>query len=583
MRRLLIGLLLFAGASGMVRAQDATPPLSKSDILGRLAAGSSPSYIAHLVKTRGISFTTDDDFLKATKNAGGDGVLMSRLRDAPSGDEDSSRANNNDTLKHLAECAHLERSGTFDKAEKECRAAMDADPQNPFPLLATGHCVVNRMKPSDAVSLGRKAADLAPQSAEVHIALASFFNAEGNGYAAQDEVREAVRLEPEELDALLLPPNLVMTQVRDRQQGVAAQVEYLEGLLRVEMDFAAARRMLANDLLQQGKADDALREARQAADLEPGVAQSHVAIANILELVALKSEKTPSEDAAKTIIAELRAAVEIEPMDCQSRELLGNTLELVKDVDGAIAEYKECLRLIPTIPTVHSDLADLYDRTGRLDDEIQEMRRYIANSPPLLTEYARLDFARVLQKAGQLGEAAAECKEILREDPDNPLVHDQLGGIRSEQGYLPDALYEFSAAVALGPDQDDYHLEMANTLDLLARPEDAISQFRIVLERSPDHAWAHNDIAWFYATTKNLKYRDPKAAISEAKKAVQLSEEREPGIFDTLAEAYFSNRQFDEAITTETRAIELDPDNLQLQHQLARFKRHDINSPPATE
>jgi Flp pilus assembly protein TadD len=258
-------------------------------------------------------------------------------------------------------------------------------------------------------------------------------------------------------------------------------------------------------------------------------------------------------------------------------------LSLTDDVGGAIVEYKECLRMFPNDQAAHSDLASLYEQSGQSDEEIQEFKRYIAIAPPPQDESERFDLARVLQRAGQLSDAAAECQEILRGTPDDPQVHDQLGEIRLQQGYLPDALYEFTTASALEPDRDEYHIDMAFTLDRLERPEDAISQFRIALKLSPQSAWVHNNFAWFYATTKNFKYRNPQAALGEAKEAMELSEGKESGIIDTLAEAYFSNRQFDEAMTTESKAIDLDPDNLQLQQQLDRFKRHDIDSPPATE
>ena len=63
-------------------ASGQTIPLDQTEILGRLAAGNTPSYVAHLVKTRGVSFSVSQDFLYRVKLAGGEGILAERLLSA---------------------------------------------------------------------------------------------------------------------------------------------------------------------------------------------------------------------------------------------------------------------------------------------------------------------------------------------------------------------------------------------------------------------------------------------------------------------------------------------------------------------
>ena len=46
-----------------------------------------------------------------------------------------------------------------------------------------------------------------------------------------------------------------------------------------------------------------------------------------------------------------------------------------------------------------------------------------------------------------------------------------------------------------------------------------------------------------------------------------------PEILDTLAEAYFVNGDFDKAIETERKALELSPDTALLKESLARYLR----------
>jgi cytochrome c-type biogenesis protein CcmH/NrfG len=42
---------------------------------------------------------------------------------------------------------------------------------------------------------------------------------------------------------------------------------------------------------------------------------------------------------------------------------------------------------------------------------------------------------------------------------------------------------------------------------------------------------------------------------------------------DTLAEALYANRDFDEAVKVQTRALKLDPNNPEMQEHMARYRR----------
>jgi tetratricopeptide (TPR) repeat protein len=82
-----------------------------------------------------------------------------------------------------------------------------------------------------------------------------------------------------------------------------------------------------------------------------------------------------------------------------------------------------------------------------------------------------------------------------------------------------------------------------------------------------------NELGWIYATSKDPHFRDPSKALEYAQKAVSLSEGKSPEILDTLAEAYYVNRDYDKAIETETKALKLTPDNVLFKRSLERYQR----------
>jgi hypothetical protein len=72
---------------------------------------------------------------------------------------------------------------------------------------------------------------------------------------------------------------------------------------------------------------------------------------------------------------------------------------------------------------------------------------------------------------------------------------------------------------------------------------------------------AQNNAAWFLLTTDDASLRNPGDALQFAEKAVKGDEKehgkRNPNYLDTLAEAYFANGRFGDAVKTEQEALGL--------------------------
>jgi membrane associated rhomboid family serine protease len=67
---------------------------------------------------------------------------------------------------------------------------------------------------------------------------------------------------------------------------------------------------------------------------------------------------------------------------------------------------------------------------------------------------------------------------------------------------------------------------------------------------------AQNNLAWAYATSTDPAIRNPAAALEYAHKAVTAGKDHPNPIYlETLAEAYYVNRQFEDAVKTERLAL----------------------------
>jgi len=136
-----------------------------------------------------------------------------------------------------------------------------------------------------------------------------------------------------------------------------------------------------------------------------------------------------------------------------------------------------------------------------------------------------------------------------------------------------EAIGDFNRALALDPRLASAYLYRG--LCRLARSEyePALHDYTAALDLDQDDATAHNDLAWLYATAGDAKFRDPVKALEHARKAAQISKEKNAEILDTLARALFVNGKIQEAEETEKKALNLDSDNKTFKDNLSTYSR----------
>lgn len=87
----------------------------------------------------------------------------------------------------------------------------------------------------------------------------------------------------------------------------------------------------------------------------------------------------------------------------------------------------------------------------------------------------------------------------------------------------------------------------------------AINAYQRAMELEPLNAEIQNNLAWLLLTAQDRNLRDSEQALTLARSAATLKQEGY--ILDTLATAYWANRLTEEAISTELKAMKIDPEN----------------------
>lgn len=215
----------------------------------------------------------------------------------------------------------------------------------------------------------------------------------------------------------------------------------------------------------------------------------------------------------------------------------GTRLEAAGQTARALELWRQAVKLDRYDERPHEEIGLAELKHGQTDQALHEYQQALALNPN--SPRAKLGLASAYRNSGDYGRSKQLYEEVFGKDPASAEDQLVLGNVASEQKLYPEAIRHYLEALGF-----DRNL-----------------------------AVAHNNLAWLYATSDDLRFRDLRGALEHALLAVQLSRGRQPGFLDTLAEAYYANGDYREAIETETRALALDPHNLDYQDHMERYRK----------
>ncbi len=195
--------------------------------------------------------------------------------------------------------------------------------------------------------------------------------------------------------------------------------------------------------------------------LQPGSRRVRIALEGYrdyeraVELTAGQTaEFTARLETAKAAVTPATVRENSNPGDANAHYFRGNAMLNKDDLDGAIAEYREAIRLKPDLPEAHYNLGRALVRKMDFDAGIAELREAIRLKPNYAEAHAALGLALVL--GGDLDGAIAECREAIRLKPDLHQAHYGLGFALELKAEKQAALGEFRKAYELDPGNEQY-------------------------------------------------------------------------------------------------------------------------------
>ena len=256
------------------------------------------------------------------------------------------------------------------------------------------------------------------------------------------------------------------------------------------------------------------------------------------------------------------------------RRAYGDALGRKGQVDEAIGQYEEVIRLKPGYTLAHNNLGIAFWMKGQVDEAIRQFQEALRLKPDYGEVHYNLGLAFV--KKGQMDEAISQFQEAIRLKPNHAAAHNNLGIALSRKGRLDEAMRQFQETVRLTPDSADALCNLGNALAMKGQASEAIRLFQRAIRMKPNYAEAHNSLANVLLGKGQINM-----AINGFQIALKLKPNY-PEAHNNLGIAYVGKGQMDEAIKQFQEAVRLKPDYADARKNLniALASKRSASPPP---
>ena len=170
-------------------------------------------------------------------------------------------------------------------------------------------------------------------------------------------------------------------------------------------------------------------------------------------------------------IAELRESIRLNPRIAKAHAYLGVALRETGDLDAAVTSLREALRIDPAEDDAANALGLVYMQRGDADAAVATFKALVERAPG--NGAARHNLGTALMQKGDLQAAVAEFRTLVTAEPGNAEAFYNLGTALKQQDDFTGAEQALREAVRLEPELPEAHFTLGVVLWQTRRPEDA--------------------------------------------------------------------------------------------------------------
>lgn len=519
----------------------------------------------------------------------------------------------------LLQVAIAGRKGDREAALSLAKKIVEGKPKRPEPYIVLAAFYIDQTKMKEAEQSLKDGLAVNPKNVDLLNSLTRLYMQQKQAEPAENTIKELIEAQPTQLNHRVQLAQLYM---------LLGRYDDVENTLRAAMqDFPSdpvPPTVLADFFIKRGDVAKAEGELKSAIAKNPGEANLHFALAQLLE-----GTKRPDE--AEKVYRDFISATESKPDALKAKNRLAalltrrgrpdETEELLKEIlaenaqdhdalllqaklalngkkpQDAIASLRSILKDQPDSTEVLTLLASAYQMDGKPALAQENLEKAVLAKPDdfglrkNLVEFliGQKNYELALEKANdflklkpksldglglkaevyvgsqQLVPLESVLKEISSNFPDNPIGPYRLGGLYAAQKKYDEAVTELELAIKRSKEDYDPLKAIMTIYIQMKQPEKAFARIKKALADDPKNAGAYQLLA-AYEMNQNRR--------EEAVKALKSAIEANPRWllpYFNLASLYEKKGDFDQAIAINRKAMEASPNDPAARMNVARI------------
>jgi tetratricopeptide (TPR) repeat protein len=216
--------------------------------------------------------------------------------------------------------------------------------------------------------------------------------------------------------------------------------------------IAAARNLLGNALVDEGRDDEAVTNYQKAIELDPKHAFAYYDWG-----LLLYDQENYSEAVSK-----YQKAIELDPQDPDAYNELGNVFVQQKRYDEAVTKYQKAAELDPKDADVYNNWGNMLVGQKRYEEAVVKYQKAIEVDPKSPDAYN--NWGDMLAEQKKYDEAVVKYQKAIEVDPKDGTAYSNWGNMLAEQKKYDEAIAKFQKAIEADPNAPDAYKKWGNVL-----------------------------------------------------------------------------------------------------------------------
>ncbi len=488
-----------------------------------------------------------------------------------------------DTQIRTALISALKDAGRLEEAIAEYDRLIEAQPNEPDLYREKGALLLKLGRKEEAVRAWQEIVRRDPNDPGAHLMLAEICRGHGLKEEAIAEYERAIKLSPQNVDYIEYLGDYHL-KLGDREKALETWRRMCEG----ERETAENCMRLSEILRSNGFKDESLAYARRAVELSPRSFNHRMDLADMLAEDGRYDEALRHLEAAfkmapndhfrdqvqdrmlEIYVDQGIAEEKIKEMegrrDAEAMKLLAKLYYKLNNTTLAMRNLERYIKLVPDDISALRWLGELYGSLGEMEDSVRVFKRLIELDPNNSREYY-MSLAQLYAQFGRFDEARAAASSAISAAPRNPEVYSLMAEMARRMNQTDAAVEYLKKAIRLEPSSVELHEKLASLYMDMGRYRPAAEHYWRCFELSDTPKDKLRFVKSLYDAYFQLDRRDELVERLERLKGIG----KDIAPYLAVAEVYKLDQDMKSAFDELRRALEVQPQNIELLRQLVEL------------